>query len=385
MPPFLTVNSLPVRQRRDSSYYGTVSIGTPPQTFRVILDTGSSDLWVKANPCRTCDPTLPLFDPSSSISFKTMGRRATFHYGSGEAAGQIAFDTVTMGGLTIDSQAFLSVGQAAQDLVDEPASGVIGLAFDGVSKMGAMPFWQALASGGKLVAPEMSFWLSRFIDDPQASDNEPGGVFTLGGTNSTLFQGEIDFVDMPISPQQSNSLWLLSMTSVTVEGELVPITAGKYALSAIDTGTTLIGGPRWDVRNIWNAVPGSQPATGIPGFWAFPCTARVSISFSFGGEMWPINPADMNIGPLPSSSSLCIGAIHDLSMGGDIVSGDGEPGWVIGVAFLVPIRHRHFFLTNVFFALGYQQKNVYSVFRMTPPSIGFAQLSVAAGSSGSST
>ncbi|KAF8869557.1 aspartic peptidase domain-containing protein, partial [Infundibulicybe gibba] len=93
-------------QRRDSSYYGTVSIGTPPQTFRVVLDTGSSDLWVKANPCRTCDPTLPLFDPSSSISFKTMGRRATFHYGSGEAAGQIAFDTVTMGGLTIDSQAF---------------------------------------------------------------------------------------------------------------------------------------------------------------------------------------------------------------------------------------------------------------------------------------
>ena len=49
----------------------------------------------------------------------------------------------------------------------------------------------------------------------------------------------------------------------------VPITTSS-AISAIDTGTTLIGGPSTDVKNIWAAVPGSSPLTGNNlGFYGF--------------------------------------------------------------------------------------------------------------------
>ncbi|PBK95314.1 acid protease [Armillaria gallica] len=325
-----------VDQNTDASYFATVSIGTPAQPFDVILDTGSSDLWVADASCLSCSSSTPLFDTQSSSTLKTASgssSETTIRYGSGAVAGTLSADTVSMGGFTVDQQTFLAVDQTTSSLLSGSVSGIMGLAFEQIASTQATPFWQALVNGNQLTSPEMSFWLARHRGDKNVQPEESGGVFTLGGTNSTLFTGDIEFLNMPVS---TPSFWLLELQALTVQGK--------------------------SVAAIWAQVDGAQQARGQQGLYTFPCTTNVEVTMSFGGKSWPINAQDMNLGPATAGSNMCLGGIFDLTAGSNIPEGTGNPGWVVGATFL---------------------KNVYSVFRNSnPPAVGFAQLSSAAGGSG---
>ena len=101
------------------------------------------------------------------------------------------------------------------------------------------------------------------------------------------------------------------------------------------------------------------------------CDTTVTISMSFGGTSWAISPLDMNLGTInvltsgtaAATSQMCAGGIFDI---GTITGGgSGAPSWIVGDTFL---------------------KNVYSVFRANPASVGFAQLASGVSSStGTST
>ncbi|KAL0563141.1 hypothetical protein V5O48_018937, partial [Marasmius crinis-equi] len=97
-----TGTNLMVNQNLDSSYYGSLAVGTPAVSYNVILDTGSSDLWLAgASFCdsSSCD-RIPTFQASQSSSIKTSNTRFDITYGSGYASGTLATDNVQMAGFS---------------------------------------------------------------------------------------------------------------------------------------------------------------------------------------------------------------------------------------------------------------------------------------------
>lgn len=117
-----------------------------------------------------------------------------------------------MGGFTNSAQTMLVATTLSNGLLDGDASGIMGLAFPALASTQSTPFWQGLVNANQLSNPEMSFFLTREIDNQNAKDDEPGSVFTLGGTNSTLFTGDIEFLNMPSTTQPT--FWLLQMQSM---------------------------------------------------------------------------------------------------------------------------------------------------------------------------
>jgi cathepsin D len=187
-----------------------------PQNFNVVLDTGSSDLWVLDSACTSCDPGIPSFKTSSSSSFQTSttqtGQPATvtIKYGSGEVIGTVVQDVVSLGGLTVTKQSWLLVDSTSSNLLSGTNAGIMGLAFQGLANTEATPFWQTLANGNQLSTPEMSFWINRLLGQSNVQTETFGGIFTLGGTNSSLFTGDVEFQNL----QSASPLlyWLLQVS-----------------------------------------------------------------------------------------------------------------------------------------------------------------------------
>ncbi|KAM6504200.1 aspartic peptidase A1 [Amanita muscaria] len=341
--------NLLVNQGADSIYFGTIAIGTPPVAFDVVLDTGSADLWVADTSCVTGCTGVPTFNPSSSSTFTNESSPFQITYGSGQAAGSLGSDLVQMAGFSVSDQVFGVCDAVSDGLLTSPVSGLLGLAFETIATSKATPFWQTLVAQGAWDEPLMAFYLTRFnnVTSSSVQSLEPGGSFIMGSTDTSLYTGNIDFVDLPVT----GSYWILPLSTLTVQGTSISIASGSSSYAAIDTGTTLVGGPSDVIAEIYAQIPGSQAGSGnYQGYYTYPCDTSVQVSVSFGnGSSWSISPSDFQLSKL--TQNTCLGAFFQLS------TGSSAPNWIFGDTFL---------------------KNVYSVFRYNPASVGFAQLSSAA-------
>lgn len=80
-------------QESDLEWTGSISIGSPAQTFNVDFDTGSADLWVPSSSCSSCRGHKQ-YNPSHSSTSQSERGSFSIEYGDGStASGSVFTDT----------------------------------------------------------------------------------------------------------------------------------------------------------------------------------------------------------------------------------------------------------------------------------------------------
>ncbi|KAL7985297.1 hypothetical protein Chor_003867 [Crotalus horridus] len=300
----------PLANYMDMSYYGEISIGTPPQNFMVLFDTGSSNLWVPSIYCQsqTCS-NHALFNPSQSSTYSSNGQTFSIQYGSGSLSGVFGYDTVTIQGIPITNQEFgLSETEPGTAFLYARFDGILGLAYPSLSSGGATTVMQGLIQENLIDAPVFSFYLS------QQPSSQNGGSLIFGGVDSNLYTGQIYW-----TPVTQDLYWQIAIDGFMVNNQ-VTNWCSQGCQAIVDTGTSLLTVPGQFFQELMQNIGAQENNNGAFVVSCNNVQYMPTITFAINGVYFPLSPSAyvLQIGMMPTY----------------LPSQNGQPLWILGDVFL---------------------------------------------------
>ncbi|KAL7332086.1 hypothetical protein PS15p_204183 [Mucor circinelloides] len=261
-------------------YLVNIQVGTPSQTFVVIVDTGSPKFWIPSIDCPASQCPLVNFNASKSSTFTDCHSNFSITYTGGYAKGNLVTDQVTLAGISIENQAFGLVTSTEETVtVDEDydgirADGILGLSFPDNNTLqkgyiSSIPFH--MAAKQLLTEPIFSICTNSIYQDGWAGD------IILGGMNTSDFVGNLSYV--PIAPDpitQQYTLWQIDTKSVSLisaVGNTLITTSPDFnprVIATIDTGTTFSYMSNEYIKSMMRAITGRVPRELDAGSGCYP-------------------------------------------------------------------------------------------------------------------
>ncbi|XP_045672975.1 pepsin B [Phyllostomus hastatus] len=323
----------PITNYLDAFYFGEISIGTPPQNFLVLFDTGSSNLWVPSTYCQSqaCS-NHHRFNPSLSSTFRNNGQTYTLSYGSGSLSVVLGYDTVTVQNIVVNNQEFgLSENEPSSPFYYSDFDGILGMAYPSMAVGSAPTVMQGMLQQGQLTQPVFSFYFSR------QPTYQYGGELVLGGVDPRLYSGQIVW-----APVTRELYWQIGIQEFVI-GNQATGWCSQGCQAIVDTGTFLLAVPQQYMGSFLQAT-GAQQAQN--GDFVVDCSSVQSlptITFIISGAQFPLPPSAYVL----NNNGYCRLGIEATYL----PSPSGQPLWILGDVFL---------------------KEYYSVYDMANNRVGFA-------------
>ncbi|XP_005189517.1 lysosomal aspartic protease [Musca domestica] len=296
-------------------YYGKITIGTPPQEFEVLFDSGSANLWVPAAGCASTDTACQnhnQYDSSASSTYVANGESFSIQYGSGSLTGYLSTDTVTVNGLAIQSQTFAeATSEPGTSFVGSSFDGILGMAYQSIAVDNVVPPFYNMYSQGLVDSDVFSFYLTR---DGTATQ---GGELILGGVDSNLYSGDITYVDV-----SEQGYWQFTMDSADMSGNNVCSDCQAIA----DTGTSLIVAPQTAYETINEIIGGSENDEGQFFVDCSTVSSLPNLDLTIGGTVFTLTPDMYIVNVTDDDTTYCMSAFTYM----------GTDFWILGDVFIGP-------------------------------------------------
>ncbi|KAF1816270.1 peptidase A1 [Eremomyces bilateralis CBS 781.70] len=306
-------HSVPVSNFLNAQYFSTITIGTPPQEFKVVLDTGSSNLWVPSSDCNSIACYLhSKYDHSSSSTYKKNGSEFEIRYGSGSLSGYVSQDTLQIGDLKIKDQIFAeATAEPGLAFAFGRFDGILGLGYDTISVNGIPPPFYNMIDQGLIDEPVFAFYLGDTKNEGDESEA------TFGGIDKSRYTGEL--INIPL---RRKAYWEVDLDVISFGDESAELENTGVIL---DTGTSLIALPS-TLAELLNKEIGAKKS--FNGQYTVECDKRdglPDLTFTLTGHNFTIGPYDYIL----EVQGSCISAF----MGMDFPEPVG-PLAILGDAFL---------------------------------------------------
>lgn len=301
----------------DAQYYGNITIGTPPQSFRVVFDTGSSDLWVPSDRCPVDSAACRAHDRYNCTGSRTYTKHDQpflISYGSGNIIGRVSRDVVALGEYRVQRQYFGEAWFMAGDVfLASMFDGVLGLGYPRIAVLPGKPLFDSMIEQGVVSQPLFSVYLRR-----NASSTE-GGEILFGAIDDDHYTGDIHYV-----PVSKKGYWQFNMTGVQVGEDSSFCSGGCQAIA--DTGTSAITGPVSEINRLNEMIGATESLYDLLVVDCDSVPRLPKIAFIIGGKRYVLRPKDYILQWELDGEKKCLSGF----MGHDSVS----PHWILGDVFL---------------------------------------------------
>lgn len=261
-----------------------VSIGTPGQSVKVAIDTGSDELWVNPD-CTSTGLTAGQkqectsdgkYVPRTSTSAEELTDTNTIQYGKGAVELAYYTDNIALPESTINvTDAQFGVATQSEDLNE----GILGLGWGKGLNLEYSNFIDVLADENVTNSRAFSVALGSV-----AASN--GGVLIFGGVDTKKFSGPLisNKILGPQGGEQLNRYWIqLTNIALSKDGK----SSSSYASSAmpivLDSGSSLSYLPSAIVKSMANDFSGTYDSAS--GLYTVPCSnvqSAGTVDFTFG-------------------------------------------------------------------------------------------------------